>query len=81
MDPARGLCAAFCCKEALCKALQATYPYSSCEFFYNEDGRGHRVRLARDLRRSFGITALRTTVECTGGNSIAQNVVVTAYLF
>ena len=33
-DPAKGLCAAFCVKEALCKALERPYDFTDCEFLY-----------------------------------------------
>ena len=34
-DPARALCAAFCCKEALFKALGAMFEYPECELLYD----------------------------------------------
>ena len=35
-DPAIGLCAAFCVKEALCKALERPYDFTDCEFLYDK---------------------------------------------
>src|SRR5271157_262777 len=53
-DPAAGLCAAFCVKEALYKAIGRPYNFTDCEFL---PGRGNTAgsfavspRLARDLR-------------------------------
>ena len=37
-DTPEGLCASFCCKEALLKALEETFPYPECELLY-EPGR------------------------------------------
>ena len=33
-DPATGLCAAFCCKEAVLKAIGKPINYTDCRFFY-----------------------------------------------
>ena len=34
-DPATGLCAAFCVKEALLKAVSRAYDFTDCEFLYD----------------------------------------------
>lgn len=36
-SPAEAFCAAFCCKEALLKALGRPYDFTSCELLYNPD--------------------------------------------
>ncbi len=36
-DPAEGFCAAFCCKEAVFKALGKPFNYTDCQFFHEED--------------------------------------------
>jgi len=40
-NPERGFCASFCCKEALFKALSASYNFPECEFFMDEVKSSH----------------------------------------
>jgi phosphopantetheinyl transferase (holo-ACP synthase) len=41
--PAQGLCAAFCVKEALLKAVHRSYHFADCEFFYDRTRRKSRL--------------------------------------
>jgi phosphopantetheinyl transferase (holo-ACP synthase) len=49
-DAALGLCASFCCKEAVFKALGGPYDFTDCEFFMNEDEEPARIHLSEGLR-------------------------------
>jgi phosphopantetheinyl transferase (holo-ACP synthase) len=54
-DPARGLCAAFCCKEALFKALGAMFEYPECELLYDPATERQTPLLAAALAARHGI--------------------------
>ena len=54
-DPARALCAAFCCKEALTKALGAIFEYPECELLFDPASEQQQPLLAPSLRRAHGI--------------------------
>jgi phosphopantetheinyl transferase (holo-ACP synthase) len=45
-DPAAGLCAAFCVKEALYKALERPYNFTDCEFLYAGTPQNSRFELS-----------------------------------
>ncbi len=53
-DPARALCAAFCCKEALFKCLRQPFNYPECVLHYRSGQRDYELglsgRLGEDLR-------------------------------
>lgn len=51
--PAVGLCAAFCTKEALRKALHNPYNFTDCEFFYSDDPKKCRFNISEDLAALF----------------------------
>lgn len=55
-DQALGYCAAFCCKEAVMKALEEAFPFPECEVFYEPD-RGVKVALSPRLARRSGVRA------------------------
>ncbi|NTU60647.1 MAG: 4'-phosphopantetheinyl transferase superfamily protein [Deltaproteobacteria bacterium] len=55
-DPAQGYCAAFCCKEAVVKALEESFPFPECEVFYREDETA-TIRLSDDLAARSGVRA------------------------
>ncbi len=66
-DPAAGLCAAFCVKEALYKAIGRPYNFTDCEFL---PGRGRASgslavsrRLALDLRGAVPVAKILRPVQ------------------
>lgn len=54
-DSAKGLCAAFCCKEALRKAIAAPYNYTDCEALFDECRQTISLKVAESLKREAGI--------------------------
>jgi len=63
--PARALCAAFCCKEALLKALGEPYEYRDCEMLFDEAAKEQDLCLASELRAEQGVGAARALVRFT----------------
>jgi phosphopantetheinyl transferase (holo-ACP synthase) len=61
-NPAVGLCAAFCCKEALRKAIASPYNFTDCEALFDEQGRTVSLRLTESLRRQAGVGDIRAEV-------------------
>lgn len=59
-DPAWALCASFCAKEALCKAVQTPFDLALCELLATP-GQAAHLHLAEELRNQFDITS--ATVE------------------
>lgn len=57
--PEEAFCASFCCKEALLKALETTYPFPECELLYQPQREEQALTLSPDLRRRFGIAEVR----------------------
>lgn len=57
-DPAWGFCAAFCCKEALCKALGEPYPFPACEVLARPGQEEQELRVDPELRERHGIGAV-----------------------
>ena len=49
LDPARALCASFCIKEGLFKALGKPYNFTDCEFFPNISVTGGRLCVSQRL--------------------------------
>ena len=47
--PAAGFCAAFCCKEALYKALSAPYTFTECEVLAEWESEAPRLLLSSSL--------------------------------
>jgi phosphopantetheinyl transferase (holo-ACP synthase) len=54
-SPARGLCAAFCAKEAVLKAVGQPIDYQDCELLLSPGAGEHRLELAARLRREHGV--------------------------
>ncbi|HEY5997766.1 MAG TPA: 4'-phosphopantetheinyl transferase superfamily protein [bacterium] len=57
--PALAFCAAFCAKEAVCKALGERYPFVECECRFPGGGRSLEVIAAPALLESRGIAGIR----------------------
>jgi phosphopantetheinyl transferase (holo-ACP synthase) len=55
-DPAVGLCAAFCVKEALFKALKRPYQVTGCEFFFSTAAGKSRFLFSRNLAKTLAGT-------------------------
>jgi phosphopantetheinyl transferase (holo-ACP synthase) len=74
---AAGLCASFCCKEAVYKALRRPFNGPECELFWQPAVQRYTVALSERLHHEFGLTralawvALKKSGEC----------LVRAYLF
>ncbi len=64
-DPAIGLCTSFCCKEALYKALEQPYDFTSCEFFWHPSLKKHQLILDDELRNRHLISKIKTELEIT----------------
>jgi phosphopantetheinyl transferase (holo-ACP synthase) len=58
-DPAAGLCASFCCKEALVKALESAFPYPECELLYQPGREEQELILSAGIRERHHITQAR----------------------
>src|SRR5512138_994962 len=61
-DPAAALCASFCCKEALVKALEAAYPYRECELFLEGGQEEQDLVLSPGIRESHRVLRARARV-------------------
>ncbi len=64
-DPAIGLCASFCSKEALFKALEKPYDFTSCELFWHPSLKKHQLILDDELRNRQGISKVKTELKIT----------------
>ena len=62
-DPAKGLCSAFCCKEALFKAISKHYNFPDCELFLTEGNQWHNLKLSHDLHTRYGINKAEARIE------------------
>jgi phosphopantetheinyl transferase (holo-ACP synthase) len=60
--PAQTLCAAFCCKEALCKALRRPYNFTECEAFFDGKSFTIAVRTSEAFRSENGFAELRAAI-------------------
>lgn len=56
-DPAEGFCIAFCCKEAMCKALERPFDFRDCELLSDRASSEQNLRLSQSLRDEFNITS------------------------
>jgi phosphopantetheinyl transferase (holo-ACP synthase) len=54
-DPSFGLCASFCCKEAVYKALGESYDFPECELLFDPARETSEVRLSNEVRSKFRI--------------------------
>jgi phosphopantetheinyl transferase (holo-ACP synthase) len=78
-DPARSLCAAFCAKEAVAKAVGALYDLTACELLSGgEEGEGE-LRLRDAFRREHGVAFGRAAVREVPG--APGEILVVACLF
>jgi len=57
--PALAFCAAFCCKEAFCKALGEAYAFPECECFQQSGASGLELVISPRLRERHGLAAAR----------------------
>ncbi len=75
-DPAFGFCAAFCCKEAVFKALGQPINFVECELLYIPD------QVIQQPRLSFG-TAIPEIADCSVRifPNLPGELVAVAYLF
>jgi 4'-phosphopantetheinyl transferase EntD len=78
-DPRLGLCAAFCCKEAVFKALGRPHDMAQCRFLYRSGQAPQPVQLGAELRNEFGITEACAIVRW--GRAGSGELVVAAYLY
>jgi phosphopantetheinyl transferase (holo-ACP synthase) len=60
---ARAFCAAFCCKEAFCKALGEAYSFPELECLYRAGAPQQQIVLAPGFRERHGIGALRVSID------------------
>jgi phosphopantetheinyl transferase (holo-ACP synthase) len=58
-NPGQGLCASFCVKEAMFKAIRRPYNFTDCEFFYAPTPEKARFALTGSISR-----AIRDMVPC-----------------
>ena len=76
-SPQRSLCASFCCKEALFKAIREPYDFPACELFWDGGATGD-VRISRAVRRQYDINeAVARVAEVASDDEL----VVTVFLF
>jgi phosphopantetheinyl transferase (holo-ACP synthase) len=66
-DPAIGLCTSFCSKEALFKALEQPFDYTSCELFWHPSLKEHKLILDDKLRNRHCISKVKTELKITTG--------------
>lgn len=59
---AQAFCAAFCCKEALCKALGESYSFPEFECLYRSGATEQEFVLAPGLRERHGIEEVRVSI-------------------
>ncbi len=71
-------CTAFCCKEALFKALQSPYDFTACELLWNGKKRTHiSPTLSKALCKQHHITDSRAYIEITDSGEC----IVSIFLF
>ena len=78
-DPALGLCACFCCKEAVVKALGEPFSLTRCELLPDFFKETNEIRLSPDLREKYGIGRSEARILRSGLD--ARELVVIAYIF
>jgi phosphopantetheine--protein transferase-like protein len=78
-DPARALCAAFCCKEALTKALGTIFDYPECELLFDPTSEHQQPLLAPRLRSEHAIADCAVLVRAWGEGDGECLAVVTCF--
>jgi phosphopantetheinyl transferase (holo-ACP synthase) len=73
-DPAIGLCAAFCAKEALFKALGRPYNFPDCQLLWRRSVRQYELRLDPALGREAGVWAAWARIGVRGGRECTAQV-------
>lgn len=61
-EPARALCASFCCKEALFKCLRQPFGYPDCVLYYHPGQRDYELELSGQLGQEFRQARAHATV-------------------
>jgi phosphopantetheinyl transferase (holo-ACP synthase) len=61
-DPARDLCACFCAKEAVAKAIGSLYDFTACEFQGTAEGSESELSLSDAFRAEHGVGSARIVV-------------------
>ena len=62
-DPTKGFCSAFCCKEALYKAISKDFNFPDCQLFLTENNNWHSLRLSDEFRNQYGINKAEAYIE------------------
>lgn len=75
-NQALGFCAAFCCKEAVVKAVEDSFPFSECEVFYEPDGTAN-LSLSSRFSQEWGVQAADVRIS----RPTDEEVVAVVYLF
>lgn len=78
-DPAAGLCASFCCKEAFFKALGKPFNFPECQLRSSGRHSTLRVRLSAALKAQSGVTHAIAQVLPVGPR--LSEIAVTVHLF
>jgi phosphopantetheinyl transferase (holo-ACP synthase) len=78
LSPALGLCASFCCKEAVFKALGTPYNFCECELLYKPGSLSTPIHFHERLKQELGVAEGVAVVEV--GTGPADEIVVAAYL-
>jgi len=79
-NPAKGYCSAFCCKEALYKAVSGYYNFTDCELFLSEDNPWQNLKLSNLICEQFGIDHALARIEFSQYQSYIECIAV-VYLF
>ena len=76
-DQARGLCASYCCKEAVFKTIRQPFNGPECELFWQPDVEEYPITLSGRLRGEYAVSGglARVTMKKSG------ECLVQAYLF
>lgn len=75
-DPARALCAAFCAKEALFKAVRLPFAPAECELQLNPSSQEQDVHLSAAIRQQSGISRVVASVMFAEGGECLVTVLV-----
>ena len=72
-DCATGLCASFCCKEAVFKAIGNPYNFTDCELLWEPFKKRYTFLLSAALRREYSISDQKAVVDVKkSGECIVQ---------